>query len=136
MTKTEAIELLNNACMRLFGCNMTEATDKQAYKALCTVVRNGMYDRRRAFCLPCSLYRKGFIVDVPLAIQEKANGLRCGLLPGHFFGGAGEKENALRVAETNRPGNVAECLHRGNYLGVEHTRRRAEFVEFLGFHIA
>ena len=49
MTKTEAIDLLNKACMRLFGCNMTEATDKQAYKALCTVVRNGMYDRRRAF---------------------------------------------------------------------------------------
>ena len=49
MEKTEAIELLNKACMRLFGCNMTEATDKQAYKALCTVVRNGMYDRRRAF---------------------------------------------------------------------------------------
>ena len=49
MNKTEAIELLNKACMRLFGCDMTEATDKQAYKALCTVVRNGMYDRRRAF---------------------------------------------------------------------------------------
>ena len=49
MTKKEAIELLNRACMRLFGCTMTEATDKQAYKALCTVVRNGMYDRRRAF---------------------------------------------------------------------------------------
>ena len=49
MTKTEAIDLLNKACMRLFGCNMNEATDKQAYKALCTVVRNGMYDRRRAF---------------------------------------------------------------------------------------
>ena len=49
MTKNEAIELLNKACMRLFGCNMNEATDKQAYKALCTVIRNGMYDRRRAF---------------------------------------------------------------------------------------
>ena len=49
MNKTEAIKLLNQACMRLFGCNMTEATDKQAYKALCTVVRNGMYDRRRAY---------------------------------------------------------------------------------------
>ncbi|MBR6378240.1 MAG: glycogen/starch/alpha-glucan phosphorylase, partial [Oscillospiraceae bacterium] len=49
MTKTEAIKALNSACMRLFGCNMTEATDKQAYKALCTVVRNEMYDRRRAY---------------------------------------------------------------------------------------
>ena len=49
MDKAKAIELLNQACMRLFGCTMTEATDKQAYKALCTVVRNGMYDRRRAF---------------------------------------------------------------------------------------
>ena len=49
MTKTEAIQALNNACMRLFGCSMSEATDKQAYKALCTVVRNSMYDRRRAF---------------------------------------------------------------------------------------
>ena len=49
MQKSEAIELLNQACMRLFGCTMTEATDKQAYKALCTVIRNTMYDRRRAF---------------------------------------------------------------------------------------
>jgi len=49
MTKTAATKALNNACMRLFGCNMNEATDKQAYKALCTVVRNAMYDRRRAF---------------------------------------------------------------------------------------
>ena len=49
MNKNEAIELLNKSCMRLFGCTMTEATDKQAYKALCTVIRNGMYDRRRAF---------------------------------------------------------------------------------------
>ena len=49
MNKTEATELLNKACMRLFGCTMEEATDKQAYKALCTVIRNGMYDRRRAF---------------------------------------------------------------------------------------
>ena len=49
MNKTEAIELLNKASMRLFGCTMEEATDKQAYKALCTVIRNGMYDRRRAF---------------------------------------------------------------------------------------
>jgi starch phosphorylase len=49
MNKKEAIQALNNACMRLFGCDMKEATDKQAYKALCTVVRNAMYDRRRAF---------------------------------------------------------------------------------------
>ena len=49
MNKIEAIELLNQACMRLFGCTMTEATDKQAYKTLCTVVRNSMYDRRRNF---------------------------------------------------------------------------------------
>ena len=49
MTKTEAIEALNSSCMRLFGCDMTEATDKQAYKALCTVIRNELYDHRRAF---------------------------------------------------------------------------------------
>ena len=49
MNQSEAIKLLNAACMRLFGCNMDEATDKQAYKALCTVIRNAMYDRRRAF---------------------------------------------------------------------------------------
>ena len=36
MNQSEAIKLLNAACMRLFGCNMDEATDKQAYKALCT----------------------------------------------------------------------------------------------------
>ena len=31
MNKTEAIELLNKACMRLFGCDMNEATDKQDF---------------------------------------------------------------------------------------------------------
>ena len=45
----EAVALLNQTCMRLFGCNMDEATDKQAYKTLCTVVRNIMYDRRREY---------------------------------------------------------------------------------------
>ena len=46
---TNAITNLNDTCMRLFGCNMDEATGKQAYKTLCTVVRNIMYDRRRAY---------------------------------------------------------------------------------------
>ena len=49
MKKQEAIELLNKTCMRLFGCNMDEASEKQAYKTLCTVVRNTMYDLRRAY---------------------------------------------------------------------------------------
>ena len=53
MTKNEAIEALNKACMHLFGCDMSEATDKQAYKALCTVVRDEMYDRRRAYKKSC-----------------------------------------------------------------------------------
>ena len=49
MKKSEAVKLLNQTCMRLFGCNMDEASEKQAYKALCTVIRNEMYDRRRAY---------------------------------------------------------------------------------------
>ncbi len=49
MKKQEAIDLLNKTCMRLFGCNMDEASEKQAYKTLCTVVRNTMYDLRRAY---------------------------------------------------------------------------------------
>lgn len=46
---SQAITNLNETCMRLFGCNMEDATSKQAYKTLCTVVRNIMYDRRRAY---------------------------------------------------------------------------------------
>ena len=49
MKKTDAIALLNKTCMRMFGCNMDEATEKQAYKTLCTVIRNTMYDRRRDY---------------------------------------------------------------------------------------
>lgn len=45
----QAITNLNETCMRLFGCGMEEATSKQAYKTLCTVIRNIMYDRRRAY---------------------------------------------------------------------------------------
>ncbi|MBR2978239.1 MAG: glycogen/starch/alpha-glucan phosphorylase [Oscillospiraceae bacterium] len=34
---------------RLFGCTMEEATEKQMYKAVCTTVRDLLYEKRRAF---------------------------------------------------------------------------------------
>ncbi len=49
MNKTQVIDTLNSTCMGLFGCKMEEATSKQAYKALCTTVREIMNERRREF---------------------------------------------------------------------------------------
>ena len=49
MKEKQALELLRNSCMKLFGCTLEEATKQQIYKALCTTVREIMYDRRREF---------------------------------------------------------------------------------------
>jgi len=40
---------LQEVCSRMFGCSMEEATEKQAYKAVSTYVREELAEKRRAF---------------------------------------------------------------------------------------
>ncbi len=47
--KTDTVKLLSDACVRLFGCDIKEATQQQMYKALCTVVRNMLTEKRKKF---------------------------------------------------------------------------------------
>ena len=52
MNKRENIvikDTLQEYCSRLFGCTLEEATEKQAYKAVCTYVREELAEKRRAF---------------------------------------------------------------------------------------
>ena len=37
--KSDLTVKLNETCVRLFSCNLSETTEKQAYKAVCTVLR-------------------------------------------------------------------------------------------------
>ncbi len=43
------VKLLNDACTRLFGCDVKEATKQQMYKALCSVVYGLLTDKRKKF---------------------------------------------------------------------------------------
>ncbi len=47
--KRELIAALQDVCTRNFGCSLEEATEKQAYKTVCTYVREELADKRRAF---------------------------------------------------------------------------------------
>ena len=38
--KEEVTNLLNTKCMNVFGCSIDDATEKQAYKSLCYVVKD------------------------------------------------------------------------------------------------
>ena len=50
MVKKEMIlENLQQVCGRLFGCTLEEATEKQAYKTVCTYVRESLAQKRRDF---------------------------------------------------------------------------------------
>ena len=49
MNKEALQEIYQRSCGRLFGCTLEEATEKQAYKAVCTAVREMLEERRRAF---------------------------------------------------------------------------------------
>ena len=40
---------LHDTCRRMFGCSLTEATEKQVYRALCTFVRESLEEQNRAF---------------------------------------------------------------------------------------
>lgn len=47
MTKTTLKTQLDQTCLRLFGCELKQATEKQAYRVLCTVVRELLQLRQR-----------------------------------------------------------------------------------------
>ena len=42
-------DTLEQFCSRMFGCSLTEATEKQAYKAVCAYVREELAEQRRGF---------------------------------------------------------------------------------------
>ena len=49
MTAEELKQGLQEVCNRTFGCSLEEATEKQAYKTVCTYVREELAEKRRAF---------------------------------------------------------------------------------------
>ena len=49
MTKEMLHQLVEETCLRMFGCELREATEKQAYRALCVTVRMMLEDKQRAF---------------------------------------------------------------------------------------
>lgn len=49
MTKDKIRQELNQTCLHLFGCEFDKATEKQAYRVVCTFTREQMEEKRRAF---------------------------------------------------------------------------------------
>lgn len=49
MNKEKLMETLQQICARTFGCSLEEATEKQAYKTVCTYVREALAQKRRDF---------------------------------------------------------------------------------------
>ena len=49
VNKETAVKLINEKCMENFGCEATEATQKQMYFALCGVLKDLMVKQRHAF---------------------------------------------------------------------------------------
>ncbi|MBQ9545269.1 MAG: alpha-glucan phosphorylase, partial [Clostridia bacterium] len=49
MTKQEILTLLDDTCARLYSCSLSEATEKQAYKAVCTLLRGLLASKRKKF---------------------------------------------------------------------------------------
>jgi starch phosphorylase len=47
--KNDAKNLLTDACIRLFGCDIKDATEQQMFKALCLVVRDLLVQKRKKF---------------------------------------------------------------------------------------
>ncbi len=47
--KSDLTVKLNETCVRLFSCNLSETTEKQAYKAVCTVLREMLAKKRKEF---------------------------------------------------------------------------------------
>jgi starch phosphorylase len=50
----KAIERINQETRRTFGCELKDATEKQAYKALCKVVRELLAEKNRDFRTACA----------------------------------------------------------------------------------
>ena len=51
-------EAMQDALRRLFGCGLEDATEKQAYRALCTVVRDLLAEKNRVFQDRCAEEQK------------------------------------------------------------------------------
>ncbi len=49
---------MEDALRRIFGCSLEEATEKQAYRALCTVVRELLAEKNRVFQNRCAQEKK------------------------------------------------------------------------------
>ena len=49
MKKEILNQMLSDICSRMFGCRLEDATEKQAYKVICTATRELMAENRRAF---------------------------------------------------------------------------------------
>ncbi|MBQ9967730.1 MAG: glycogen/starch/alpha-glucan phosphorylase [Oscillospiraceae bacterium] len=49
MKNEKLLTELQQVCGRMFGCSLEEATEKQAYKTVCTYLRETMAQKRRAF---------------------------------------------------------------------------------------
>ena len=47
--KAQLMEALQEVCNRTFGCALEEATEKQAYKTVCSFIREELAENRRAF---------------------------------------------------------------------------------------
>ncbi|MBQ3866693.1 MAG: glycogen/starch/alpha-glucan phosphorylase [Clostridia bacterium] len=49
MTQEQILNKLNETSTRLFSCNLSECTEKQAYKTVCTMLRNLLATKRKTF---------------------------------------------------------------------------------------
>ena len=47
--KTEVLTLLNERCIRHYGCDITEAAILQIYKTVCIVVRDLLIKKRKKY---------------------------------------------------------------------------------------
>lgn len=47
--KTDEVKMLKDACIRLFGCDIKDATKQQMYKSLCLVVHDLLAEKRKKF---------------------------------------------------------------------------------------
>ena len=45
----ELLSKLNETSIRLFSCNLSETTEKQAYKVLCTLLRGKLAKKRKEY---------------------------------------------------------------------------------------
>ncbi|MBQ7599772.1 MAG: glycogen/starch/alpha-glucan phosphorylase [Clostridia bacterium] len=58
MNRTEALKRLNDTSTRLFSLNLNECTDKQAYKAVCTFIRETLAAKRKEYRRNTDLYQR------------------------------------------------------------------------------